>query len=153
MRADKREGDGASPAGSFRLLAVHWRADRMAPPRTRLPRRPIGPRDGWSDDPRDPLYNRLVRLPRAFGHERMRRADPLYDVVVQTSHNAVCAPGAGSAVFVHLRRGQGPRTAGCVAFRRADLLWVLARWRPGDRLVIRQGAARPESRASTKNIL
>ncbi len=137
VRAHKREGDGASPAGVFRLLRVLWRADRGPRPATRLPCRPIGPRDGWSDDPADPRYNRPVRLPHGFRAERLRRADPLYDIVVVTSHNAACAPGAGSAVFVHLRRGQGPRTAGCVAFARADLLRLLARWRPGDRMAIR----------------
>jgi L,D-peptidoglycan transpeptidase YkuD (ErfK/YbiS/YcfS/YnhG family) len=143
VRADKREGDGASPAGAFRLLRVWWRADRLGRPATRLPTRAVGPRDGWSDDPADPLYNSPVRLPRRFGHERMRRADRLYDLVVETSHNEARVPGAGSAVFVHLRRGEGARTAGCVAFRRADLLWILARWRPGDRLAIRRGGVPP----------
>jgi L,D-peptidoglycan transpeptidase YkuD (ErfK/YbiS/YcfS/YnhG family) len=66
----------------------------------------------------------------------MRRGDRLYDVVVVTSHNEAGLPGEGSAVFVHLRRGSGPRTAGCVAFGRADLLWLLRRWGRG-RLVTR----------------
>jgi L,D-peptidoglycan transpeptidase YkuD (ErfK/YbiS/YcfS/YnhG family) len=69
----------------------------------------------------------------------MRRADRLYDLVVVTSHNAARVPGAGSAVFVHLRRGLGPRTGGCVGFRRDHLLWLLARWR-GGHLVIRPGS-------------
>src|SRR5260370_41858869 len=32
VRADKREGDGASPAGTFPLLYGLFRADRVAPP-------------------------------------------------------------------------------------------------------------------------
>jgi L,D-peptidoglycan transpeptidase YkuD (ErfK/YbiS/YcfS/YnhG family) len=137
VTADKREGDGRSPAGAWALRALWFRADRLAPPWTPLPRRPIGPAQGWSDDPADPLYNRPVRLPRPFSHERMRRADRLYDLVVATSYNEAGAPGRGSAIFVHLRRGPNRSTAGCVAFDRADLLWILARWRPKARLVIR----------------
>jgi L,D-peptidoglycan transpeptidase YkuD (ErfK/YbiS/YcfS/YnhG family) len=135
IRADKREGDGATPAGAFALRRVYWRADRLARPRTVLPVKAIGARLGWSDDPRDPGYNRACALPRRLSAERMRRGDRLYDLVIVTSHNEAGVPGAGSAIFVHLRRGLGPRTAGCVAFRRADLLWVLARWGRG-RLVV-----------------
>jgi L,D-peptidoglycan transpeptidase YkuD (ErfK/YbiS/YcfS/YnhG family) len=75
-----------------------------------------------------------VTLPHAFSAERLRRRDRLYDVVVVTDHNAAGVPGAGSAVFLHVRRGPGRPTAGCVAFERADLLWLLARWRPEGRL-------------------
>jgi L,D-peptidoglycan transpeptidase YkuD (ErfK/YbiS/YcfS/YnhG family) len=133
-RADKAEGDGATPAGRWRMARVLWRADRLPRPRTALPCRPIGPRDGWSDDPACPRYNRPVTLPHAFSAERLRRRDRLYDVVVVTDHNAAGVPGAGSAVFLHVRRGPGRPTAGCVAFERADLLWLLARWRPEGRL-------------------
>jgi L,D-peptidoglycan transpeptidase YkuD (ErfK/YbiS/YcfS/YnhG family) len=135
-RVEKREGDGATPIGRWRLVAVRWRADRGPTPRTALPRRPIGPRDGWSDDPACPRYNRAVRLPSRFSAERMRRPDRLYDVVAITDHNAAGAPGAGSAIFVHVAKGPGRPTAGCVALRGADLRWVLARWRPWMRMIV-----------------
>jgi L,D-peptidoglycan transpeptidase YkuD (ErfK/YbiS/YcfS/YnhG family) len=136
VSAAKREGDGCSPLGAFALRLVLWRADRGPRPRGVVPTRAIGPRDGWSDDPGDPLYNRAIRRPHPFSHERLRRADRVYDLLVTTSHNELGAPGAGSAIFVHLRRGPGRPTAGCVAFDRAALRWILARWRPRSRLVI-----------------
>ncbi len=143
FRDAKREGDGASPRGRYRLLRAFWRADRMRAPRFGAPRpaasdprRPIGPRMGWCDDPSRPEYNRLVGLRPSLSAERMRRADRLYDLVVETDHNSARAPGEGSAIFVHVWRGPGRRTAGCVAFRRADLLWILRRWRPRSRLVL-----------------
>ncbi|WP_230374321.1 L,D-transpeptidase family protein [Pontivivens ytuae] len=134
----KREGDGATPAGAYELLQVMWRADRGARPRTALPTSPLSPADIWSDDPRDPGYNRRHRgRDHSFGHERMWRSDGLYDIVVETSHNArPPVPGAGSAIFVHLWRAPLRATEGCVAFSRPDLEWILARWRPRDRLVI-----------------
>jgi L,D-peptidoglycan transpeptidase YkuD (ErfK/YbiS/YcfS/YnhG family) len=138
IRADKQEGDGATPIGRFALRQVYWRADRVAKPATLLPVVPIGPRLGWSDDPADPGYNRPCRLPRRLSAERMRRSDRLYDLVVTTSHNEAGVPGAGSAIFLHLRRGLGPRTAGCIAFRRDHLLWLLRRW-DGGAVVVRGG--------------
>src|SRR5580765_7414303 len=63
VRADKREGDGASPAGTFALLQAYYRADRIAPPSTHLPIQALRPEDGWVDEPADANYNRLVSLP------------------------------------------------------------------------------------------
>lgn len=145
---NKREGDGATPVGRFRLVAVWWRADRLARPklggRARpLNLRPIGPRLGWCDAPDDAAYNRAVRLPHRASAERMRRADRLYDIVAVTDHNAAGVPGAGSAIFLHVRRGLGRCTAGCVAFRRDHLLWILARWRGGRIVLGPDGHGRP----------
>jgi L,D-peptidoglycan transpeptidase YkuD (ErfK/YbiS/YcfS/YnhG family) len=58
IRADKREGDGATPRGQFRLKRLWWRADRMPQPRTMLPVRPIDRAIAWCEDPRDRRYNR-----------------------------------------------------------------------------------------------
>ena len=142
IRRDKREGDLASPEGTWRLLWLYWRADRGPVPVTRLPARPLEPRQGWSEAPDDPAYNRPIRHPHSFPADRMRRGDPLYDICVVTDHNfAPAVPGAGSAIFVHLWRRPRWPTAGCVAFRRADLQWILARWTERSRLVIRRGGA------------
>lgn len=140
MVAVKREGDGGTPAGAMRLAAICWRADRGARPRGRLPTRAIGPQDLWSDDPADPRYNHGFRGPsRGFSHERMRRADRLYDLVAITDHNwPEAIPGRGSAIFVHCWRGPGRTTEGCVAFAPANLRWILAHWRPWGRIVVRR---------------
>jgi len=76
----------------------------------------------------------------AFGSGAKSRGNRLYDSCAITSHNADPAvPGAGSAIFVHLWRCVRWPTAGCIAFRRSDLEWILARWRPTSRLVISAG--------------
>jgi L,D-peptidoglycan transpeptidase YkuD (ErfK/YbiS/YcfS/YnhG family) len=137
IRRDKREGDGATPAAPMRLVAGAWRADRLARPVSALPLRPIGPGDIWSDDPADPDYNHGLRAPgHSFGHERMRRGDGLYDLVLMTDWNWPRAqPGAGSAIFVHVWRKPRHPTAGCVAFALADLIWIAARIAPEARLL------------------
>jgi L,D-peptidoglycan transpeptidase YkuD (ErfK/YbiS/YcfS/YnhG family) len=137
IRRDKREGDGATPAGDYALARVLYRPDRLAPPPTCLPLGPIDPADGWCDAPGDPLYNRPVRLPYPASSERLWRTDHVYDLVVVTSHNAdPVVRGAGSAIFVHVRCPDGSPTEGCVAFELPDLREILAAWRPEDRLLI-----------------
>ncbi len=110
----KREGDGATPRGVHRIVGLLYRPDRMARPVDWAV--PIRPGDLWSDDPADPDYNLMVRAPHAYSHERLRRADPLYDLVILTDWNWPRAqPGRGSAIFLHAWRRPGYPTAGCVA--------------------------------------
>jgi len=139
ITAEKREGDGATPAGVWRLLHGGYRADRgAAPPASTLPLDPIGPRDIWSDDPDDPDYNQwLTGTAHPFSHEALRRADPLYDLVLASDWNYPHAtPGRGSALFVHVWRRPRYPTAGCIAFRRDHLAWIVARWRAESRIIV-----------------
>jgi L,D-peptidoglycan transpeptidase YkuD (ErfK/YbiS/YcfS/YnhG family) len=132
----RAEGDGVTPVGRHRIEAVLWRPDRAARPLARA--RPIRPHDGWSDDPADPAYNWPVRRPHRFGHELLRRADRQYDLVAVLDWNrAPVVAGRGSAVFLHVWRGPRRPTAGCIAFRRADLAFLLRHWSPRSRVVVR----------------
>lgn len=123
----KREGDGATPVARMRLLEVLWRADRILPPATRLPLRPIRADDGWADDAGDGRYNRPVRLPFRPSHERLARADGLYDIVVVLDWNIRRRSlGRGSAIFFHLTGPGSGATAGCVAVTPEAMRRVLA---------------------------
>ena len=127
ITAHKEEGDGATPAGLLPLRRVLFRADRNAPPRTTAPTEPIGPTDGWCDDPADARYNRPVRLPYPGHHEELWRRDPLYDVVgVLGWNDAPVKRGAGSAIFLHIARADYSATEGCVALAAPDLFALLA---------------------------
>ncbi len=129
-----REGDGVTPLGAHRIEAVLSRADRPG----RVRGQPIGPRDGWSDDPEDPAYNGPVRRPHGCSHEAMRRADRQYDLVAVTDWNrAPVVAGRGSAIFLHVWRRPRHPTAGCIAFRAGDLAWILARWTRRSRVIVR----------------
>ncbi|MBF0251718.1 MAG: L,D-transpeptidase family protein [Alphaproteobacteria bacterium] len=127
LRADKREGDGATPIGRHRFGRVFWRPDRIrSSPVTELPRVAITPSMGWCDDPGHPDYNTLITLPHPARHERLWRDDPVYDVVVELLYNTdPIVPGRGSAIFMHVARPGFAPTEGCIALQLNDLLQIL----------------------------
>ena len=102
----KREGDGATPVGIHRVVGLLYRPDRMVAPSSWA--QPIRHNDLWSDDQGDVHYNYRVTAPYPYSHERLRRSDPLYDIVLLTDWNwPEATPGHGSAIFLHQWRPQG----------------------------------------------
>ncbi len=133
----KREGDGATPEGAHRIVGMLYRPDRIARPANWA--EPIRPGDLWCDDPDRAEYNLQVRAPYGASHEALRRADPLYDLILVTDWNWPNAdPVRGSAIFVHRWRRPGYPTAGCVALSPDHLHWIAARIAPGTRLVVQR---------------
>ena len=132
---NKREGDKATPAGIHRIVGMLYRPDRIP---AHVPwAMPIGPRDLWSDDGTQGDYNSLVQAPYPHSHEVLRRADPLYDLVILTDWNWPDAvAGRGSAIFIHQQRRPGYPTEGCVAFSRAHLHQIAARLTRHSRLIV-----------------
>jgi L,D-peptidoglycan transpeptidase YkuD (ErfK/YbiS/YcfS/YnhG family) len=135
IKANKREGDGSTPRGCFRLVRLWWRADRRPRPRTMLPVRRITPSDGWCEDPADRRYNRPVQVPEQSTADRLTRTDRLYDFIIEIDHNTrPRIAGRGSAVFVHIARENFGPTAGCVALEFASLRRLLGRLGPRTRI-------------------
>src|SRR5246500_3847765 len=135
--ANKREGDGGTPKGTFRPRKLWWRADRHTRPPTFLPARAIRIDDAWCEDPHDRHYNRPIRLERNQAGDRLRRDDHLYDFIVEIDHNTQPrVAGRGSAVFIHVARPAFAPTAGCVALTTSALRHLLARLGPRTRIII-----------------
>jgi L,D-peptidoglycan transpeptidase YkuD (ErfK/YbiS/YcfS/YnhG family) len=118
----KREGDGGTPAGRFRLLWGYYRPDRLRPSASGIPLRAMKRDQGWCEDPSSPRYNRPVRLPAADCTDRMWRDDHLYDLTFVLDQNfSSRARGRGSAIFFHLARPGLTPTVGCVAISLFDM--------------------------------
>jgi L,D-peptidoglycan transpeptidase YkuD (ErfK/YbiS/YcfS/YnhG family) len=133
----KREGDGATPIGTWPLRQVLYRPDRGMRPATALQTAPLKPVDGWCDAPADPNYNRMVRHPYPASAEHLWRRDSIYNLIVVVGYNdAPVVPGKGSAIFLHIARPDYSPTAGCVAFSRRDLVTILGMLSPASRLVV-----------------
>jgi L,D-peptidoglycan transpeptidase YkuD (ErfK/YbiS/YcfS/YnhG family) len=138
VKADKHEGDGATPAGTYPLISILYRLDRIVTPPSALPMKPLAPSDGWVDEPADANYNRPVSLPYPASAERMWRDDDLYDALVVIGYNMEpVVPGAGSAIFLHIATPDFASTAGCVAVQKEFLLGLLPLLGPGSQIAIR----------------
>jgi len=137
IKANKREGDGATPRGTFLLKRLWWRASRHRRPVTLLPVQRILPDDGWCEDPSDRHYNRRIKLPPKSKADRLARKDNLYDFIVELDHNTrPRVAGRGSAVFIHVARPGFMPTSGCVALNLNSLRRLLARLGPRTKIVV-----------------
>jgi L,D-peptidoglycan transpeptidase YkuD (ErfK/YbiS/YcfS/YnhG family) len=137
IKANKREGDGATPRGTFRLKRLWWRADRHVRPKTMLPVQRIAADDGWCENPADRYYNRPIKVPGGSKADRLKRTDHLYDFIIELDHNTrPRIAGRGSAVFIHAARPGFAPTAGCVALDLSALRRLLARLSPRTKIVV-----------------
>jgi L,D-peptidoglycan transpeptidase YkuD (ErfK/YbiS/YcfS/YnhG family) len=137
IRANKFEGDGATPRGRFRLVRLWWRADRHQRPATLLPARRIEPNLAWCEDPGDRRYNHPFQRSDHKPGDRLWRDDHLYDFIIEIDHNIrPRVRRRGSAVFLHVARPERTPTAGCVALEAAALRRLLAGLGPKTRIAI-----------------
>ena len=137
IKANKREGDGGTPRGSFRLRQLWWRADKHPRPATSLPVQRITPADGWCENPADRRYNRPIKVPADAAADRLTRKDNLYDFIIEIDYNTrPRIAGRGSAVFIHAARKGFAPTAGCVALELGALRKILSRLGPHTRIVV-----------------
>ncbi|HET7886856.1 MAG TPA: L,D-transpeptidase family protein [Bradyrhizobium sp.] len=135
--ANKREGDGGTPKGTFFPQQLWWRADRAPRPQTFLPVRAIRAEDAWCENPASRHYNRRIRLDPGMSGDRLTREDRLYDFIVEIDHNTrPRISGRGSAVFLHLARPNFSPTAGCVSMTRTAMLQLLRRLGTDTKIVI-----------------
>lgn len=133
----KREGDGATPRGRWRLSRLLFRADRLRLLATALPRRAMARNDGWCDQGGDRNYNRPVRLPYGAGHERLWRDDHLYDILVVLDFNRrPRIRNRGSAIFFHVAEAELAPTQGCIAVSARDMRKLLVHCSPRTRMIV-----------------
>jgi L,D-peptidoglycan transpeptidase YkuD (ErfK/YbiS/YcfS/YnhG family) len=132
----KREGDGATPLASMRLIHGFKRPDKRVRSTWLLRLNPLKINDGWCEVSNDRNYNRQVRIPYNASHETMWRKDDLYDICIVLDWNIrPRRRGGGSAIFFHLARPGYAPTEGCIALSRADMNRLLPYL--SDRTVIR----------------
>ena len=135
VSAHRREGDGTTPLGTFRMGPTLYGIDPN-PGGLQLPYHHLVCGDWWDEDANSPWYNefRHVACGRAppFGgaSEGLWRSPRTYRELAFVEYNAQPAiPGLGSAIFLHV--GDGNATTGCISLPRPELLQVLRWLRPG----------------------
>ena len=123
---NKREGDKKTPKGTFKIENLYFRKDRIEKPLTLLRCIPIKKSMGWCNDIRFPKkYNKLFKIEKKVKHERLKRKDYKYDLLIPIKYNfKKPITGLGSCIFIHLTQDFNP-TAGCIALKEKDFLILL----------------------------
>ncbi|WP_241781854.1 L,D-transpeptidase family protein [Paenibacillus sp. DMB5] len=127
-----KEGDKRTPSGVFRLGEAFGSA--AGPEGLKLPYSIVGSRDYWIDAPGSAEYNQRVTFTgdpgsRWASYERLLHPLYKYAVVVRYNDEPV-VPGKGSAIFLHIWRGAGQPTAGCIAMSESNLLKLMKQLDP-----------------------
>jgi D-alanyl-D-alanine dipeptidase len=138
----KKEGDGRSPAGIFRLGTAFGYA-AQEPPEWKMPYVRLTPSVECVDDARSKFYNRVVDraavTPDWSSSEQMLRPDGQYRWGMVVDHNAdPVTEEAGSCIFLHIWLGPGVGTTGCTAMAQEELEGVLSRLDPARRPLLVQ---------------
>ncbi len=145
LSSNRREGDGTTPTGLFRIGRTMYGNEPN--PGVRFAYRRLRCGDWWDEDPSSPTYNSFQHIPcgttppfggASEGMWQQPRPYPFLAVIEYNMRPAV--PGRGSGIFLHAQTG-GP-TIGCVSLRRDELRAVLRWLRPSARPVIAIGTSR-----------
>jgi len=123
---NKTEGDKKTPKGTFEIENLYFRKDRKNCPDTLLKCIEIKKDMGWCNDVRFPKkYNKIFKIKKGIGHEKLKRHDYKYDLLIPIKYNFKNPIiGRGSCIFIHLTKNYKP-TAGCIALKEKDFLIML----------------------------
>jgi L,D-peptidoglycan transpeptidase YkuD (ErfK/YbiS/YcfS/YnhG family) len=118
----KREGDNITPKGTYKIVNIFYRKDRIKKISSKFKLIEITREMGWCDDPNSKYYNQLIKLPTEYSHERFFRKDNVYDLVLVLNYNMrPIIKNKGSAIFIHVAK-KNQKTAGCIALNKMDLV-------------------------------
>ena len=132
-----KEGDNITPKGIFKITKIYYRSDKIKKVRTKVNTVIIKKNMGWCDDPRSILYNKQIKLPTKFSHEKLYRDDNVYDLVLVLNYNTKpIIKNKGSAIFVHVAKNSYKKTKGCIALKKQDLIQLAKNIKKNTRIEI-----------------
>ena len=121
----KREGDNITPKGTYKIINIFYRKDRIKKISSKFQLIGITKKIGWCDDPRSEYYNQLIKLPTEYSHEKFFRKDNIYDLVLVLNYNMrPIIKNKGSAIFIHVAK-KNKKTAGCIALSKMNLITLI----------------------------
>jgi L,D-peptidoglycan transpeptidase YkuD (ErfK/YbiS/YcfS/YnhG family) len=133
----KTEGDNITPKGNFKIIKVYYRKDKIKKVHTKLRLIQIKKKMGWCTDPNNKDYNKQIKLPTKFNHEKLYRSDSLYDLILFINYNTnPIIKKRGSAIFIHIAKKKYKPTAGCIALKKKDLVKLLGLIKKNTRIYI-----------------
>ena len=92
---------------------------------------------GWCDDPRSRNYNKLIKLPSNYKHEKLFKKENIYDIILVLNYNMrPIKKNKGSAIFIHVSKKNFKKTEGCVAIQKRDLLKIVKEIKKNTKVII-----------------
>ena len=128
MGEKKREGDNVTPTGTFKIVKIYYRSDRIKKISSKFRAIEITKNMGWCDDPNSKNYNQLINLPSKYNHEKLFKKTNIYDLIIVLNYNMKpVIKNKGSAIFIHIAKNNYQPTQGCIALKKNDLLKLLSK--------------------------
>ncbi len=121
----KKEGDLITPKGKYKIKYILYRKDRIRKIQSKIKKIIIKKDMGWCDDPNSKQYNKLVKLPSDYKHEKLYKSENIYDIILVLNYNMKpIVKNKGSAIFIHVAKNNYRKTEGCVAIKKKHLLKI-----------------------------
>jgi len=122
----KKEGDLATPKGTFKLGLLYYRRDRIKLPKCKIKKKIIRKNMGWCNDSKSNKYNRQIKFPYNYSSEKLYKRENVYDLFLLIKYNTrPVIKEKGSAIFLHIAKKNYQPTQGCVAISKKDFLKIL----------------------------
>jgi L,D-peptidoglycan transpeptidase YkuD (ErfK/YbiS/YcfS/YnhG family) len=133
----KIEGDNITPKGTFEIVKIYYRSDRIKKIYSKIKLFKINNKMGWCDDPNSKKYNQLIKLPSKYTHEKLYRQDNIYDLVIVLNYNMIpIVKNKGSAIFIHVAKKNYKKTLGCVALKKRHLVKIIKNIKNKTKIII-----------------
>ena len=137
VESRKQEGDNVTPKGTFKIVKIYYRSDRIKKISSRFRPIKITKNMGWCDDPNSKNYNQLIKLPTKYGHEKLHKKNNVYDLIVVLNYNMnPIIKNKGSAIFIHVAKKKYKKTAGCIALKKIHLLNLIKKIEKNTKVII-----------------
>jgi L,D-peptidoglycan transpeptidase YkuD (ErfK/YbiS/YcfS/YnhG family) len=133
-----KEGDNVTPKGIFKITKIYYRADRIKYIKTNIRKIKIKRDMGWCDDPKSKFYNMQIKIPNKYSYEKLYRNDNLYDLIAVLNYNTrPILKNKGSAIFIHISNNSYKKTAGCIALKKKNLIYILSKIKKNTKIKIK----------------
>ena len=137
IKRKEKEGDNITPKGIFKITKIYYRSDKIRNIATPIKKIKIKKNMGWCDDANSIHYNKQIKLPSKFSHEKLYRKDSLYDLFLVLSYNTnPIVKNKGSAIFLHITKDSYKKTKGCIALKKGDLIQLISKIKKNTKIKI-----------------
>ncbi len=132
LAAERQEGDGTTPIGSFPILTAFGQGSN---PGTSMTWRQITPQSYWSGE--ENTYNTWVESATPISGEHLQDYRICYEYAMAVGFNTnPTVYKRGSAIFLHVKDPASWSSSGCVSVEREQMLALLSACHDGAYIMI-----------------